>query len=171
MKNAIYIGSFDPIHITHINVLRNASLNIEKITVLIFDYDDKTYNVNILTRAEWVREALKEAKLDIEVIDIMKENFEEYILNNKIDTVIRRLKKTTELGREEVKFKEFIHKIKEDIDINYIVTGSKLTSSSIRRAIRHGHDLVTKVEVSGKDIVVELLPKIIKVKVIKEYNG
>lgn len=171
MKNAIYVGTFDPIHVSHIDVLKNSILNCEKITILIYNSEDKTYNVDIHTRANWVKETLKEAKLDINVVQITEDLFEEYILNNKIDTIIRRLKKTMTLEREEIKIKKFIHKIKEDIDINYIVTGSKLTSSSIRRAIRQGQDPIIKREFSGREITFELLPKTIKEKVVKAYNG
>lgn len=170
MKNVIYVGTFDPIHVTHIDVLRNAILSNEKVTVIVYDSEDKTYKVDLLTRVEWVRKTIKKSKLDIEVIAIEEENFADYIIKNKIDTVIRRLRKTTELGREEIKVKEFIHRIQEDIDIHYIVTGSKLTSSSIRRVIRQGHDPIVKGEISGKEVIVELLPEVIKQEVIKAYN-
>lgn len=170
MKKAIYIGTFDPIHITHIEVLRNARINHENVKVIIYDSDDKTYKVDILTRFQWVKEYLKEAKLDVQVVILEKKDFKKYILDNKIDTIIRRLRKTTEISKEELRVKKIIHSINEEINIHYIVTGSNLSSGAIRRMIRSGNEPIIEIK-SGEEVkIIELVSSKNKKEIVRRYN-
>lgn len=73
-KNAVVIGSFSPPHMGHLYMIDSASALAEKLTVLIYSYDNKEYNyIDGNTRFNWLSTIYKNySNITIKLIeDIM----------------------------------------------------------------------------------------------------
>lgn len=170
MKKAIYISTFNPIHISHVDALKAASMKNEDLTVIVYDKPGQVSEVEIDTRVEWVEKALEEANVKVKVIKLNIKELPEFIKENKVDSVVRRLLKTPDMNDRELMFKKRIHEINDEIDMHYVVVSNNITSSSIRRLIQAGKPATFTIKANGESKEISLVPETLREQIEEAYN-
>ena len=70
MKTAIYAGSFDPITYGHLWIIKQTSLLFGKLIIVIGGNSKKTYMIDLNTRVELIRDAVRDyANIEIQILD------------------------------------------------------------------------------------------------------
>ncbi|HCL56852.1 MAG TPA: pantetheine-phosphate adenylyltransferase [Spirochaetia bacterium] len=99
MPTALYPGSFDPITMGHIDIIRRASQIFDDLVIGVIHNPNKKSLFSLEKRKEMVREFLKDDKINAKVV-----SFEGLLVNfvkeNKIKVIIRGLRATTDFEYE-----------------------------------------------------------------------
>ena len=80
MKNAVLPGSYDPITVGHLEIIKRAANIFDNVTVLVIPNSEKKYLLDEQKRLELVKDAIKDipnAKADVYnglTVDYLKEN-------------------------------------------------------------------------------------------------
>ncbi len=80
-------GSFDPITVGHLSVIRHAAEQFERVYVVVANNDDKPQRVDLDTRARIVRTAVRD--LDNVGVETCEGMVWEYCRDRRIDTIVR----------------------------------------------------------------------------------
>lgn len=64
-KIAVYPGSFDPITMGHIDIIKRVSQIFDQVIVLVANSVDKKYLFTVEERAEYVRQAIKNKNIEV----------------------------------------------------------------------------------------------------------
>lgn len=140
MRKAVYAGSFDPMTLGHLNIIRRASKLFDELTVaVVVNLEKKT-----LFTFEERMEMLKEAVSDLPNVKIgMCDGLlADYVNNNDFDVVIRGLRNTDDYVEEESMEKLHRHLYKK-ADTLFIISDSEyqfISSTMAKQVIGLGGD-------------------------------
>lgn len=142
MKNiAVFPGSFDPITLGHVSVIKRAIPLFDQVIIAIGDNADKKHMFSAEQREKWIREVFKnEPKI---VIDIYNGLTVEYCRKKDAHFILRGLRTSADFEFER-SIAQINRRLAPEVDTLFILTEAKYTpisSSIVRDVIRNGGNI------------------------------
>lgn len=153
MLRAIYPGSFDPVTLGHMDIIKRSCKIVDELIVGVLNNNAKTPLFSVEERVKMLREATKELK-NVKVVE-----FEGLLVDfaKAIDAkvVIRGLRAITDFEYE-LQMTQTNHKIEPDVETLFLTTSieySFLSSTTVKEVAAFGGDITQFVpEVVVKEI-------------------
>ena len=140
-KIAVFPGSFDPITLGHVSVIKRAIPLFDEVIIAIGDNADKKHMFSAEQREKWIREVFKtEPKI---VIDIYNGLTVEYCRKKNAHFILRGLRTSADFEFER-SIAQINRRLAPEVDTLFILTEAKYTpisSSIVRDVIRNGGDI------------------------------
>ncbi len=142
MKNiAVYPGSFDPITLGHLDIIKRASRVFDKVYVSILVNSAKTPAFSLKQRIEWIKRVTSE--YDNVEIDSFSGLLVEYIEQKQANIIVKGLRAVSDFEYE-FQMALMNHKLNKNVETMFMMTSAKysyLSSSIVKEVARHGGDL------------------------------
>ncbi|EGG84181.1 pantetheine-phosphate adenylyltransferase [Lachnospiraceae bacterium 2_1_46FAA] len=153
MLRAIYPGSFDPVTLGHMDIIKRSCKIVDELIVGVLNNNAKTPLFSVEERVKMLREATKELK-NVKVVE-----FEGLLVDfaKAIDAkvVIRGLRAITDFEYE-LQMTQTNHKLEPDVETLFLTTSieySFLSSTTVKEVAAFGGDITQFVpEVVVKEI-------------------
>jgi len=153
MKTAIYPGSFDPVTLGHIDIIRRAAKMTERLIIGVLNNSSKTPLFSVEERVNMLKEACKNlSNVEIRHFDGLLVDF---VRECQAQVIVRGLRAVTDFEYE-LQWAQSNQIVYPKVDTVFLVTNvqySYLSSSVVREYASHGGDVTSFVP----DFVVELL--------------
>jgi len=141
MKNAIYPGSFDPVTIGHLNIIRRAAEIFDKLTVCVMVNAGKNPMFSLEERVELIRRVTEDLP-NVEV-DFSSELLAEYARKKGKCVIVKGLRAGSDF-ESEFQMAMINHKINPDLDTMFLTAEHQytyLSSSMVKELGRYNVDL------------------------------
>ena len=141
MKNAIYPGSFDPVTIGHLNIIRRASEIFDHLTVCVMVNAGKNPMFSLEERVELIRRVTRDLP-NVEV-DFSSELLAEYARKRGSCVIVKGLRAGSDFENE-FQMAMINHKINPDLDTMFLTAEHQytyLSSSMVKELGRYNVDL------------------------------
>ena len=143
MKTAIYPGSFDPITLGHLNIIKRAAVCFDKLIVCVMVNSEKV-NRGLFTEAERV-ELIRRvvAKLPTVEVDSSSTLIAEYARQKKACTLVKGLRAVSDYENE-LQMALINRKLNPRLETMFLPSSAKYTyvsSSMVKEMARYGADL------------------------------
>ncbi len=141
MKNAIYPGSFDPITVGHLNIIRRAAEIFDHLTVCVMVNAGKNPMFSLEERVELIRRVTKDLP-NVEV-DGSHELLAEYARKKGSCVIVKGLRAGSDFENE-FQMAMINHKINPDLDTMFLTAEHQytyLSSSMVKELGRYNVDL------------------------------
>ena len=143
MKTAIYPGSFDPITLGHLNIIKRAAVCFDKLIVCVMVNSEKV-NRGLFTEAERV-ELIRRvvAKLPNMEVDSSSTLIAEYARQKKACTLVKGLRAVSDYENE-LQMALINRKLNPRLETMFLPSSTKYTyvsSSMVKEMARYGADL------------------------------
>ena len=143
MKTAIYPGSFDPITLGHLNIIKRAAVCFDKLIVCVMVNSEKV-NRGLFTEAERV-ELIRRvvAKLPNVEVDSSSTLIAEYARQKKACTLVKGLRAVSDYENE-LQMALINRKLNPRLETMFLPSSAKYTyvsSSMVKEMARYGADL------------------------------
>lgn len=141
MKNAIYPGSFDPVTVGHLNIIRRASQIFDKLTVCVMVNAGKNPMFSLEERVELIRRVTKDLP-NVEV-DFSGELLAEYARKKGKCVIVKGLRAGSDF-ESEFQMAMINHKLNPDLDTMFLTAEHQytyLSSSMVKELGRYNADL------------------------------
>ena len=143
MKTAIYPGSFDPITLGHLNIIKRAAVCFDKLIVCVMVNSEKV-NRGLFTEAERV-ELIRRvvAKLPNVEVDSSSTLIAEYARQKRACTLVKGLRAVSDY-ESEIQMAMLNTKLYSRLDTIFLYTSPKyayLSSTVVKEMARYGADL------------------------------
>ena len=142
MKTAVYPGSFDPITLGHLDIIKRASLMFDTVIVAVMCNSAKTPLFTLDERVKMIKESVKD--LDNVIVESFDGLLINYCKEKKIHIVIRGLRAITDFEYElqiAQTNKELSH---NEVDTVFLTTNLKysyLSSSVVKEIASYNGDI------------------------------
>lgn len=142
MKTAVYPGSFDPITLGHLNIVKRAAVCFDKLIVCVMTNSDK--NSGLFTpdeRVELIRRVV--AKLPNVEVDCSATLLAEYARQKKACTLVKGLRAVSDYENE-LQMALINRKLNPRLETMFLPSSAKYTyvsSSVVKEMARYGADL------------------------------
>lgn len=158
MKIAVYPGSFDPVTLGHLDIIRRASKLVDKLIVGVLNNNLKTPLFSADERVNMLREVTS----DIENVEIQSFSglLVDFAKNNNANMVVRGLRAITDFEYE-IQMAQTNRILECNVDTVFLTTNieySYLSSSTVKEVAMFGGD------------VSKFLPPSVVPKVIEKYK-
>ena len=158
MKTAIYPGSFDPITLGHLNIIKRAAVCFDKLIVCVMVNSEKV-NRGLFTEAERV-ELIRRvvAKLPNVEVDSSSTLIAEYARQKKACTLVKGLRAVSDYENE-LQMALINRKLNPRLETMFLPSSTKYTyvsSSMVKERARYGADLSDFVP---REIIAEIQEK------------
>ena len=151
MNRAVFPGSFDPITLGHVSVVKRALPLFDELIIAIGINSEKLGMFSLLQRKQWIEEVfVDEPKVKVEMFEGLTVDF---CIKKQARFILRGLRTAADFEFERG-IGQVNRTLAPQIDTIFILTEAKFTpisSSIIRDVIRHGGDIT------------ELVPKVVKI--------
>lgn len=161
-KTALYSGSFNPIHIGHLDIILRAAIQFDNVIVVVANNSGKKYSVSAEERASMVRLAITNDfnfPNNIEVIVLPdNQSIVDFAIREEVDVIIRGIRNSTDLDYENTM--SYVNR-EEGIETFYLPSNPKyicISSSMVRECVKHKLSITQYVPLS-------------LITLIKEYYG
>lgn len=141
MKNAIYPGSFDPVTVGHLNIIRRASEIFDHLTVCVMVNAGKNPMFSLEERVELIRRVTRDLP-NVEV-DYSSELLAEYARKKGSCVIVKGLRAGSDF-ESEFQMAMINHKINPDLDTMFLTAEHQytyLSSSMVKELGRYHVDL------------------------------
>ena len=141
MKNAIYPGSFDPVTVGHLNIIRRASEIFDRLTVCVMVNAGKNPMFTLEERVELIRRVTKDLP-NVEV-DFSGELLAEYARKKGKCVIVKGLRAGSDF-ESEFQMAMINHKLNPDLDTMFLTAEHQytyLSSSMVKELGRYGAEL------------------------------
>ena len=141
MKNAIYPGSFDPMTIGHLNIIRRAAEIFDHLTVCVMVNAGKNPMFTLEERVEFIRRVTKDLP-NVEV-DASSELLAEYARKKGKCVIVKGLRAGSDFENE-FQMAMINHKLNPDLDTMFLTAEHQytyLSSSMVKELGRYDVDL------------------------------
>ena len=143
MKTAIYPGSFDPITLGHLNIIKRAAVCFDKLIVCVMVNSEKV-NRGLFTEAERV-ELIRRvvAKLPNVEVDCSSTLIAEYARQKRACTLVKGLRAVSDYENE-LQMALINRKLNPRLETMFLPSSTKYTyvsSSMVKEMARYGADL------------------------------
>ena len=141
MKNAIYPGSFDPVTIGHLNIIRRAAEIFDHLTVCVMVNAGKNPMFSLEERVELIRRVTKDLP-NVEV-DYSGELLAEYARKKGKCVIVKGLRAGSDF-ESEFQMAMINHKLNPDLDTMFLTAEHQytyLSSSMVKELGRYNADL------------------------------
>ena len=144
LVNCVFAGTFDPIHIGHINIIGKCAKLYNKVFVVLGENQSKKEYFTREQRLEILKTAVKEID-KVEVIDYLdyKERYIDFLNKNGVKVYVRGIRDQKDIKFEE-KYKNKNQKIYPFINTIYISADSEVvgvSSTLIKEKIKKGESI------------------------------
>lgn len=160
MRIGIYPGSFDPVTLGHIDIIKRASKLVDKLIIGVLNNSSKNPLFTVDERVHMLKEVVKDLPNNIEV-----EAFDgltvEFAKLRGAEVIIRGLRAVTDFEYE-LQIAQTNHKISPDVDTVFLTTSVEyayLSSSIVREIARYNGDIT------------KLVPEVIVECIYKKYQS
>ena len=141
MKNAIYPGSFDPVTIGHLNIIRRASEIFDKLTVCVMVNAGKNPMFSLEERVELIKRVTSDLP-NVEV-DFSGELLAEYARKKGKCVIVKGLRAGSDF-ESEFQMAMINHKLNPDLDTMFLTAEHQytyLSSSMVKELASYNVDL------------------------------
>lgn len=141
MKNAIYPGSFDPVTVGHLNIIRRAAQIFDKLTVCVMVNAGKNPMFTLEERVDLIRRVTRDLP-NVEV-DFSGELLAEYARTKGKCVIVKGLRAGSDF-ESEFQMAMINHKLNPDLDTMFLTAEHQytyLSSSMVKELGRYGADL------------------------------
>lgn len=104
MNKVVYPGSFDPITLGHIEIIKRAASIFDEVIVLIANNPLKSNTFQLSERIEIIKDAISEFNLDKVKVDTTSGLVVDYCLRNNINIMLRGLRNINDYENEYARF-------------------------------------------------------------------
>ena len=148
MKNAIYPGSFDPVTLGHLDIIRRSSRLVDHLIVGVLNNNTKTPLFSVDERVNMLREVTRELKdvtKDIDNVEILSFRglLVDFAKEHQVQTIIRGLRAVTDFEYE-LAMSQTNRVANPDVDTIFLNTSLKyayLSSSMVKEMAMYGGDI------------------------------
>lgn len=142
--NGLYVGTFDPITVGHLDIIKRASKLFDKLYVMVSNNSAKHTLFPYNQREFFVKTALK----DIPNVEYLTGDLEkttpDIMIDNKIDCLVRGARNVADLQYEHSLYSDYL-KINPDMEEMLLWAKIDVSSTFIRECIKyHKWDVVRK---------------------------
>jgi len=141
MSTAIYPGSFDPVTLGHLNIIRRASACFDKVIVCVMVNSKKTGMFTPEERVELLRKSTRRFT-NVEV-DFSNELLAAYAKRRKAHVVVKGLRAVSDF-EQEVQMAVINRKLNPELETMFLASSEKytyLSSTIVKEMARYGADL------------------------------
>lgn len=141
MSIAVYAGSFDPITLGHLDIIRRTAAIFDKVVIGILNNPNKTPMFSVEERKEMIAEVTKDIP-NVEV-DAFSGLVVEFARQKNATVLIRGLRSTTDFEYE-LQMAQINKKIEESMDTLFFATDPKysfISSSAIKELWLYKQDI------------------------------
>ena len=134
----LYTGSFDPITVGHLDIIKRISKMFDTVVVTVFNNKEKKYWFSIKERCQMVKDAVKDLK-NVEV-DFTEGLVVDYCKNNNISIIIRGLRAVSDYEYE-LAVSSINKHLNQELETIFLVASpqySFLSSSIVKDVAEHG---------------------------------
>jgi len=156
MKTAIYPGSFDPITLGHLNIIRRASAIFDKVFVCVMVNSDKTPMFNLEERVELVQRVTK--RLGNVQAEASAKLTAEYAKDKGATVIVKGLRVVSDFEKE-FQIAVINKKMNPELDTLFLTASEKytyLSSSVVKEMAKYGADLS---EFAPREIIDDIINK------------
>ncbi|PLX00550.1 MAG: pantetheine-phosphate adenylyltransferase [Marinilabiliales bacterium] len=140
-KVAVFPGSFDPITLGHVSVIKRAIPLFDQVIIAIGDNADKKHMFSAKQRENWIKEVFKnEPKVTLEVYSGLTV---EFCKQRNVHFILRGLRTSADFEFER-SIAQINRRLAPEVDTLFILTEAKYTpisSSIVRDVIRNGGNI------------------------------
>ena len=141
MKTAIYPGSFDPITLGHLNIIKRAALCFDKLIVCVMVNSQKNGLFTPEERVELIRRVVSQLP-NVEV-DASAVLLAEYARRRRARVIVKGLRAVSDF-ESEVQMAVVNRKLNPNVDTMFLPSNEKytyLSSTVVKEMVRYGVDL------------------------------
>lgn len=157
MKTAIYPGSFDPITLGHLNIIRRAALIFDKVVVCVMINTGKNPLFTLDERVELIRKAV--ARFPNVEVDTSSKLLAQYAAEYDRPVIVKGLRAVSDF-ESEFQMALINKKMNPELDTLFLTSSEKytfLSSTVVKEMARYGADLK---EFVPMEIIDDLVKKI-----------
>ena len=141
MKVGIYAGSFDPITLGHLDIIKRAARITKKLIIAVLNNNAKKPAVSVEERVGLIRKVTK----DIPGVEVMSFSglTVDFAKEQNANVLVRGLRAVTDFEYE-LQIAQLNHKLNPDIDTIFLTTSveySYLSSSIVKEIASYGGDI------------------------------
>ena len=140
-KIAVFPGSFDPITLGHVAVIKRAIPLFDQLIIAIGDNADKKHMFTVEQRKKWIEDVfVNEPKISVETYDGLTV---EFCKKMNAHFILRGLRTSADFEFER-SIAQVNRRLAPEVDTLFILTETKytpITSSIVRDIIRNGGDI------------------------------
>ncbi len=140
-KVAVFPGSFDPITLGHVSVIKRAIPLFDQVVIAIGDNADKKHMFSAKQRENWIREVFRnEPKVSIEIYSGLTV---EFCKQRNVHFILRGLRTSADFEFER-SIAQINRRLAPEVDTLFILTESQYTpisSSIVRDVIRNNGNI------------------------------
>lgn len=141
MKTALYPGSFDPITLGHLNIIRRAAGIFDKVVVCVMKNSEKRPMFSIEERMDLVRRVTERfGNVEVATTDML---LAEYAKNHEGSVIVKGLRAVSDFDYE-FQIALINKKMNPDLDTVFLTASEKytfLSSTAVKEMARYGADL------------------------------
>lgn len=141
MKVGIYPGSFDPVTLGHIDIIKRASKITDKLVVAVLKNNGKNPLFSVEERIAMLKESVKDIKsIEVESFDGLTVDFAKKM---NASVIIRGLRAVTDFEYE-LQLAQTNRELYSEIDTVFLLTNlrySYLSSSTVKEVASYGGDI------------------------------
>ena len=141
MKTAIYPGSFDPITLGHLNIIKRAALCFDKLIVCVMVNSQKNGLFTPEERVELIRRVVSQLR-NVEV-DASSVLLAEYARQRRAKVIVKGLRAVSDF-ESEVQMAVVNRKLNPNVDTMFLPSNEKytyLSSTVVKEMVRYGVEL------------------------------
>ena len=141
MKVGIYAGSFDPITLGHLDIIKRAARITKKLIIAVLNNNAKKPAFSVEERVELIRKVTKEIP-GVEVMSFSGLTVD-FAKEQNANVLVRGLRAVTDFEYE-LQIAQLNHKLNPDIDTIFLTTSveySYLSSSIVKEIASYGGDI------------------------------
>ena len=141
MKTALYPGSFDPVTLGHLDIIRRASLIFDKVVVLVMKNREKTPMFSTEERMELIRKSVAEfPNVEVATTELL---FAEYAKSFDDPVIVKGLRAVSDFEYE-FQIALINRKMNPQLDTVFLTSSEKytfLSSTAVKEMAAYGADL------------------------------
>lgn len=156
MKIAVYPGSFDPITLGHLNIIRRAAVVFDKVIVCVMVNSEKKPMFNLEERVELVKRVTERLNnVEVDNSDLL---LAEYVRRRGANAIVKGLRAMSDFEKE---FQMAIinKKMYPELETVFLTASEKytyLSSTVVKEMARYGADLG---EFAPREIIEDIIAK------------
>ncbi|MDO5441724.1 MAG: pantetheine-phosphate adenylyltransferase [Bacillota bacterium] len=141
MSKAVFTGSFDPVHLGHLDIIKRSANMYDEITVAVTVNLDKKSMFDFDTRVEMIKEACKDIKnIKVEACEGLRAD---YVNKNQFDVEVKSLRNSTDFNYE-LPLAQMHAKLYKNTETVFLMTDpaySYISSNQVRQVFSLGGDV------------------------------